>query len=164
MNSSRLYEYFSPEELSCRCGCGLGQHDMNPDFMRKIVAIRRETGIVMPVSSAVRCWNHNRMVSNTRTNPPHVMKTFSLQEGPSCHAIDIRIGGTDAYRIIEALFDLNLGITGIGLSQDGPFNKRFIHLDDLPAMTGCPRPWIWSYYETDNGDQNQIFRIKSLRI
>jgi len=40
-------------------------------------------------------------------------------------------------------------MTGIGVKQNGPAGKRFIHLDNLgisyTKLTGGPRPWIWSY-------------------
>ena len=37
-----------------------------------------------------------------------------------------------------------MGMTGIGIKQHGPHNKRFIHLDNLDNSTH-PRPTIWSY-------------------
>jgi hypothetical protein len=41
------------------------------------------------------------------------------------------------------------GMTGIGVKQNGPAGKRFIHLDNLGSkytkLTGGPRPWLWSY-------------------
>ena len=40
-------------------------------------------------------------------------------------------------------------MTGIGVKQNGPAGKRFIHLDNLGSkytkLTGGPRPWLWSY-------------------
>jgi hypothetical protein len=36
-------------------------------------------------------------------------------------------------------------MTGIGVAQRGPHDKRFIHLDDLKNSEQNPRPWIWSY-------------------
>jgi len=41
------------------------------------------------------------------------------------------------------------GVTGIGVKQNGPAGKRFIHLDNLgidyTKLTGGLRPWVWSY-------------------
>ena len=38
---------------------------------------------------------------------------------------------------------------GIGVKQNGPAEKRFIHCDNLGTeykkMTGGPRPQVWSY-------------------
>ena len=38
------------------------------------------------------------------------------------------------------------GMTGIGVKQNGPAGKRFIHLDNLGSdytkLTGGPRPWL----------------------
>jgi len=118
---------------------------MDEEFMLQMELLRRESKIRMPVSSAVRCWNHNRRVSSSITNPPHVMKTFSIEEGPRCHALDVQIAGESAYRLIEATFDLHLRITGLGINQTGRFEKRFIHFDNLPIMAGCPRPRVWTY-------------------
>ena len=41
------------------------------------------------------------------------------------------------------------GMTGIGVKQNGPPGKRFIHLDNLGSnytkLIGGPRPWFWIY-------------------
>ena len=124
------FNYFSEKELQCRCGCSLGEMEMDKTFMQKIIKIREQSGIVMPASSAIRCATHNNNVSSTGFNGPHL----------TGRAIDIRIYGERAMRLLE--WAINVGITGIGISQKGTMADRFIHFDDLNTN---PRPWIWSY-------------------
>lgn len=121
---------FPDHELACQCGCG-----MLPDkhFMVLIQAIRYEAGFPMPVSSAARCPDHNERVSKTGRTGPHT----------TGHAIDIRVSGAQAARIIS--LGLKYGMQGIGVSQKGPHESRFIHLDDLSNAPGQPRPTVWSY-------------------
>jgi len=101
---------------------------MNHNFMVKLVSIRRELGLALPISSSYRCPIHNSSVSKTGESGPHT----------TGRAVDISCRGTDAYKIIECA--LRYGMTGIGVKQNG--ENRFIHIDDLD---GELRPWIWSY-------------------
>lgn len=129
MTPSR-WTYFSVEELRCRCGCG--RADMDADFMPKIVMLRRLLGFPFIVSSAFRCPEYNQEVSSSGPAGPHT----------TGRAIDIVVGGANAMRLV--VLAPAHGITGIGIKQHGPWNKRFIHLDDLQAPA-YPRPTIWSY-------------------
>lgn len=55
-------EYFSDEELACRCcGC-LPQQGMNPRLLEVLDAIRVEVGGPVELSSAYRCPEHNAAV------------------------------------------------------------------------------------------------------
>ena len=107
--------------------------------MGKLIVLRRNLDFPLPVSSAVRCWMHNRAVSDTGNDGPHVPKCFNLKDGAVCRAVDLNVVGSDQYKIIEAAFDLKLGFTGIGIGKD------FIHLDDLPCLPGSVRPVDWAY-------------------
>lgn len=121
--------HFSDAELRCKCGCGKLP---SKSFMVLIEAIRVEFGYPMPVASGARCSAYNQKVSSTGPDGPHTKD-----------AIDIRVSGAKALRLI--LIALKYGITGIGVSQKGPHDSRFVHLDSLPDAPGQPRPWIWSY-------------------
>jgi len=59
----------------------------------------------------------------------------------------VLISGADALRLVEVANRYSM--TGIGVKQNGPVGKRFIHLDNLESkytkLTGGPRPWLWSY-------------------
>lgn len=91
--------------------------------------IRSEIGFPMIITSGYRCPKHNEEVSSTGRTGPH---TTGL-------AVDVKVSGENAYRLIESA--LRHGISGIGISQNGDWGKRFIHLDMLEDN----RPRIWSY-------------------
>ena len=121
-------EHFTRDELQCHCGCGGCQ--MDERFLERLEALRQAFGAPLRLSSAWRCPDYNERISATGRTGPHT----------TGHAVDVLISGKDAYRLIHLA--LSLGFTGIGISQHGPHEKRFIHLDDL---TDGPRPWVWSY-------------------
>lgn len=126
------WEFFSLEELRCKCGeCKSTGGEMNPDFMQKIVALRKTLGFPFIVASAYRCGLHNAQVSGTGTKGPHT----------TGKAMDISIRGEQAWLLLQAAYDH--GISGVGVSQKGL--SRFIHLDDCDDSDGLPRPMVWSY-------------------
>jgi len=53
------------------------------------------------------------------------------------------VGGHDAYRLMRLAIVHEF--TGIGVSQRGMFERRFIHLDTMEDGDHHPRPWVWSY-------------------
>lgn len=120
--------HFSDAELACKCGCGL----LPPqDVQDRAERARVIFGKPLKVNGA-RCPTYNQQVSSTGPNGPHTRG-----------AIDFVVAGADALRLVGIL--LQVGFTGIGVSQKGPHDKRFIHGDILPNAPGQPRPWIWSY-------------------
>lgn len=122
-------EHFTDAELSCRCGCGLLP---SRAFQDKNERLRRLWGKPLIVSSAKRCPAHNRKVSTTGDNGPHTKD-----------AIDYVVAPEDVWGFVRLA--MNNGFTGIGVHQRGPYDKRFVHLDDLPNEPGQPRPRVWSY-------------------
>ena len=80
-------------------------------------------------------------MSSTGSSGPHT------DHGDGGQAVDILISGADALRLVEVAKKYSM--TGIGVKQNGPAGKRFIHLDNLGSdytkLTGGPRPWVWSY-------------------
>ena len=131
-------DHFSDNELRCKC-CGVAT--MQPEFMESLERIRVEMNRPLKLSSAFRCAKHNQEVSSTGPNGPHT------DHGEGGQAVDVRISGADALRLVEVA--KKFGMTGIGVKQSGPAGKRFIHLDNLGSnytkLTGGPRPWLWSY-------------------
>lgn len=123
------FEYFTDEELTCKCGCG--EQKMSHAFMIKIDALREKAGFPFVVSSAYRCPDHNDNVSSTGRDGPHT----------TGHSIDIKCSHKQAYEIVRLA--MLYGFTGIGINQKG--DSRFIHLDDLIESKFRPRPHIWSY-------------------
>jgi uncharacterized protein YcbK (DUF882 family) len=120
--------HFSDAELACKCGCGMLPAK---DFMDKIEALRLSVGFALPVTSAARCPDHNARVSGSGRTGPHT----------TGRAIDFGVFGSKAHAVLTAA--LARGFTGIGVQQKG--GGRFIHLDDLPATSQRPRPYVWSY-------------------
>lgn len=126
------WPYFAAEELRCRCGeCGSTGEEMDARFMVRLVRLREAFGRPMPLTSAYRCPAYNERVSSTGRAGPHTRR----------RAVDVRVAGEDAYRLVRLA--LEHGFTGIGVRQHGPWAGRFVHLDDLQA--GFPRPRLWSY-------------------
>ena len=133
MTESR-WQYFTVEELQCRgTNCCGGQMHMDDEFMRHVVALRRELGFPFIVTSAYRCPAHNAVVSSTGASGVHTLGV----------AIDIKVSGLNAMRLAEAALSSH-AFTGIGINQKGPMGQRFIHLDSATPEQ-APRPTIFSY-------------------
>ena len=125
------YQYFSAKELRCKCGeCSI--HEMSHSFMKDIVLLRRLCGFPLTVTSAYRCPAYNDSISSTGRDGPH---TTGL-------AIDFQVSGKKSHRLLEVA--MTLKFKGIGISQKGPHESRFIHIDNLSSEQG-PRPWVWTY-------------------
>jgi len=122
--------YFSREELQCKCGCG--QMKLSEGFINKLNRLRDAVGFPLPVTSGYRCPDHNAKVSATGRTGPHTRE-----------ACDFGVAGDKAYIVLSAA--LQLGFKGIGVAQKGPVGSRFIHVDDLPRDASTPRPCVWSY-------------------
>ncbi len=117
----------SAKEMACRAS---GALVVDTGLMEALEALRAAVGRPLPVTSGYRSPAHNAAVSETGLAGPH---TTGL-------AVDLGVSGDLAFAVVKAA--LILGFTGIGVSQRGPFEKRFVHLDRL---TAGPRPAIWSY-------------------
>jgi len=131
------WEYFSIEELSCKCGCG--RWDMNADFMGLLVRLRKYRGVPMVLNSAFRCPDHDSKVGTSHQpgKGPHT----------TGHAVDVAINSTEARDFLKAL-DIVGGFTGVGLNiKEGTSpNSWFIHIDNLTtAEAGILRPNLWTY-------------------
>ncbi len=98
--------------------------------MARLERLRQAFGKPMRLSSAYRCPDYNARVSHTGLTGPHT----------TGRAVDVLISGEEAYRLVQLA--LEYGFTGIGIAQRGPYERRFIHLDDLE---GDLRPRVWSY-------------------
>ena len=119
---------FTDEEMRCKCGCERIRMDV--EFLDMLQQIRLVTGLPMQVTSGYRCPEYNRVVSRTGLDGPHT----------SGHAVDIKISGESAFILVHTALDV--GCTGLGLKQNGVFERRFIHLDDLESGL---RPRVWTY-------------------
>ena len=126
MESSK---YFTKEELQCKCGCE--QAPMDKNFLERLDGLRWMYNSPIVLSSAYRCPEYNAKVSGTGKTGPHT----------TGKAVDIRCSGQAAHRILALAAQLNF--SGIGVSQKGDHNSRFIHIDDIEDEN--KRPWAWSY-------------------
>jgi uncharacterized protein YcbK (DUF882 family) len=120
------YQYFSAEELKCKCGeCDGGE--MNDAFMKKVERMRCKLGFSFVVTSGYRCPAYNASVSSTGLDGPHT----------TGRAIDIKAGSREKFLIKrEAMLQ---GIIRFGVG------KNFIHFDDLMPSDGFDPNVIWTY-------------------
>ena len=124
-----MWEYFSVDELKCK---GTDECEMDEGFMKKLEALRHEFNEPMIVSSGYRHESYNQVIGGAK-NSPHLYGK----------AVDIVISGKSAYRLMKLA--IQHSFTGIGVSQRGPHEKRFLHIDTMENSDTHPRPWIWSY-------------------
>ena len=123
------WEFFKEKELSCK---GTGICDMDERFMSKLIELRKRFNEPMIITSGYRHPAHNMAIGGARYS--------AHTKG---RAVDVSVMGKSALRLVRLA--LECGMTGIGVATRGPYQKRFIHLDDLEDSQENPRPWIWSY-------------------
>ena len=92
--------------------------------------IRAECDFPFIVTSAYRCTQH-----------PVEAKKDNVGAHTTGKAVDIAVNGEKAYKLIQVA--LKHEIEGIGVSQKGDMNSRFIHLDTAGVTRSRPR--VWSY-------------------
>ena len=124
----RSSRHFTEQELVCRC-CSKG--GLDADFLALLEDLRAAMGRPLTVTSGYRCPTHNMAVSKTGPTGSHT----------TGRAVDIAIEGEQAYRLL-AFATLNQ-MTGLGIKQHGA--SRWLHLDNLTAADGFPRPRCWTY-------------------
>ena len=110
-----MWEYFSVDELKCK---GTDECEMDEGFMKKLEALRHEFNEPMIVSSGYRHESYNQVIGGAK-NSPHLYGK----------AVDVVISGKSAYRLMKLAIEH--GFTGIGVSQRGPHEKRFLHIDTM---------------------------------
>ena len=120
---------FSASELACSC---CGKNEMTQETVDALQALRESIGKPLRLSSAYRCPKHNSKVSSTGKSGPHT----------TGKAIDIACSGKDAWELLSFAMIRSKIWKGIGVSQKGKHESRFIHLDTIEADN---RPWVWSY-------------------
>ena len=102
--------YFTEEELTCKCGCGMS---VEQDLVTLLNIARASAGVPFVITSGARCEWHNKRVGGKEESA----HTKGL-------AVDIATQNSDrAFRIMKALMDA--GFKRIGWNQ----NKNFIHVD-----------------------------------
>ena len=130
MNTINHSEFFTRNELKCKCGCDTCE--MDEDFMQMLDIIRFRIGKPIILNSAYRCCIHNENQGGVKDSP-HVLGL----------AVDVKCSGHEAYDILTEAIALE--IKGVGISQKGSHESRFIHLDNQHTNSKGTRPWVWSY-------------------
>jgi uncharacterized protein YcbK (DUF882 family) len=85
----------------------MGEWDMDPRFMHKVVDLRKKLGFAFIVSSAIRCPAHNMSTSSSGPHGPHT----------TGHAIDLKLYGPRAFKLVA--YASQYGMSGVGISQKG---------------------------------------------
>ena len=116
-----MSKYFTYEEVSCRCGCGLS---VRRELVNLLDDAREIAQIPFRISSGARCEAHNRKVGGS--------KDSSHLKGI---AVDIKATTSrERYKIANAL--MQVGFNRIGIA------KTFIHCD---IDRDKPQQVIWIY-------------------
>ena len=114
--------YFTEEELACKCGCGGGW--FNHEALDKFNIARYIANIPFDPSSAIRCFAYNKTVKGVKDST-HMYGV----------AMDLTVtNSTDRFKIIFAL--LLAGFTRIGIA------KTFVHADNSDKKSSGV---IWLY-------------------
>ena len=124
-----MWDYFTEKELRCK---GTDECQMDEDFMARLVSLRKDFNEPMIISSGYRHESYNQVIGGAQ-NSPHL----------SGKAVDVLVSGRAAYKLMK--MSMKHGFTGIGVSQRGPHESRFLHIDTMDSNDIHPRPWIWSY-------------------
>jgi len=124
-----MWEYFSVDELKCK---GTDECNMDEGFMERLVTLRHKFNKPMVISSGYRSSSYNQVIGGARTSPHLYGK-----------AVDVLVSGKAAHKLIGLA--IQHGFTGIGVSQRGSHESRFLHLDTMDNSDIHPRPWVWSY-------------------
>lgn len=115
-------EHFTPDEFTCKCGCGL--ENMDDEFLLLLYEARMIANIPFWITSGSRCPGHNRTVGG--------LPDSAHSKG---FAVDIYVlEAGDRYKILCALFAVGFNRVGIG--------PDFVHIDMDPDK---PTNMIWVY-------------------
>lgn len=123
MDWSKYAPYFTEDELRCK---HTGKCQMDARFMDALLAIRKEWGKSMKITSGYRHWSH----------PVEVRKGHKNGEHTKGLCVDVATaGGVEAAQL--ALIAIKHGITRIGVA------KGFLHLGMGDGK--LPAPALWTY-------------------
>lgn len=128
---------FTAHEFACPCGkCGLDGTQMDRFLVETLQRLRDTWRNALPVSSGLRCPEHNRLVGGAL----HSAHLYG-------RAADLAVGdGLEAYRLVYDALQHGLALTGVGVKQHGGAG-RLLHFDNCQPgeFKMIARPRIWSY-------------------
>ena len=123
------WEYFTEDEMRCK---GTDECHMDEEFMERLIRLRESFDRPMIITSGYRDRAYNITIGGS-PNSAHLYGK----------AVDVIVSGHEAYDLLRLaiLHDFS----GIGVSQRGMHERRFLHIDTMEDSDTSPRPWIWSY-------------------
>jgi len=121
--------YFSRQELQCKCGCETLVFDVA--FHQTLNKIRQDFGAPMIITSGYRCPNHPIEADRIAAGKPTGAHGLGV-------AVDVSVAYGQAYKLVRVAMEH--GIERIGVNQKG--DGRFIHLDVSKQHAS---PSMWSY-------------------
>ncbi|MGI9499414.1 MAG: D-Ala-D-Ala carboxypeptidase family metallohydrolase [Geminicoccaceae bacterium] len=123
------WRHFLPVEMADRT---TGELVVAQDFMDWLEAIRLAYGKPIVLNSGYRTPLHQWELTGRYTGA-HV-------DGM---AGDVRVWGEDAHMLLRVAY--GHGVLGVGVSQIGPVEKRYVHLDRWTKAPEGLRPRLWNY-------------------
>lgn len=81
-----MKNYFTTNELACKCGCGLSKVD--PTLIKILNAVREELGIPLIINSGTRCIKHNE---SSNVNGVKESAHLVQKEDGYSKAVDIKV-------------------------------------------------------------------------
>lgn len=120
---------FSPGEMADR---NSGELYISSEFMDWLQEVRIIYGRPMIINSGHRTSMH-QFIETGRYTGAHV-------DGM---AADVGVYGQHAHELLKIAFDKN--VLGVGVRQDGPIEKRYLHLDRWFTAPEEKRPMLWTY-------------------
>jgi uncharacterized protein YcbK (DUF882 family) len=138
------WKYFSDEEMTCRCGCK--EAAMDEGFMRFLLELREVFGKPLPITSGFRCWKHEQQLYSIPEDRMEMAKTAPGHYHTKGLAADIslwRMETAQIHRLLEHVFGVAFGFSGVGMRLHGPRENRILHLD-MGDDEGV-RPAVWTY-------------------
>ncbi len=119
----KYHPYFRKAEFDCK---ETGECDMDPEFMDKLVQLRKACGFPFVITSGYRATTHS--IEKAKVEPGQHTKG---------RAVDIACHSDNAFYIVK--YAMALGFTGIGVSQKNGI-ARFVHVDMRKGA-----PVVYSY-------------------
>jgi len=134
-------QYFSPTEMSCKCGCGFGgnETDIAKELIFTLHILRRALAVPFTITSGARCAKHN-IAEGGKPKSTHLAGVKGLctpgYEG-QCRAVDIStLAWSTELRGRAVALALALSLR-VGISAN------FLHFD--AELRPYYSPGIWNY-------------------
>ena len=109
MNNIKVSENFKLSEFACKCGCQ--QVKLDSELLRRLQAIRTQTGLPVRINSGYRCPAHNKKVGGA-SGSQHLF-------GKAADIVIVGLPIAEQRKICEQFF----GDGGIG------YAKTYTHVD-----------------------------------